>query len=352
MEKPRENELNPSGTRSQLTSVNVQVVSEHFYCPRAGLLAYESEDDTEDEEPRLGPRLDGFADYDKHRFAEELQAAWDSLVRLLTLVAPALLLVLGMFHFVSLFWAAMASWPLIYFTFELWGTFMRIASLRREHALFEAAPVLEVDREPKEHYQINWWSLRKAGFDCRKPADSHSDHEQRLAGRPWRILTKDTTLHIPVVRKHRGGRKWGRQHVIRVAAYCHLLKVCQLADAPFGVLMFNDSYECVVIPNTSSAQLEFWKALEDAREFLAKVEQDGYKPPAPTDNRCKGCNQGKPRRYVPGESETVLKGERQVPILSKARNGKHYHCNCQDRFDDAPPPHEKAVWLGIARPRA
>jgi hypothetical protein len=98
--------------------------------------------------------------------------------------------------------------------------------------------------------------------------------------------------------------------------------------------------------------LEFWKALEDAREFLAKVEQDGYKPPAPTDNRCKGCNQGKPRLYVPGESETVLKGERRAAILSKARNGKHYHSNCQDRFDDAPPAHEKAVWLGIARPRA
>jgi len=350
----RDDQSEPTSGRSRFVPVNVHVLSEHIFCPRAALLAHESGEDTGDEEPRLGPRLDGFEDYSEHQFTEELLKAWNDFLRWFIHVAVALLLVLGVLKYVSVFWAAIASFLLMLFALEAWAALERIVAVRREWALFRAAPKTTIDLAPRSHYTINWWTLRKAGFDCSKPAEPYPDHEERLYGKPWRILTltKDTTLRIPVVRKHRGEHKWGEQHVARAVAYCHLLKVCERADAPFGVLMFAGCYECVVIPNTSRVQFKFRNDLEDARQFVAKVEREGYEPPAPNDNRCNGCHQGKPRRYVPGQSETVLNGQTRTPVLTRARNGKHYHSNCQDRFEDAPPPHKDAVRLGIALPRS
>jgi len=75
-------------------AIGVHVLSEHVFCPRAALIASESGPDAGDEEPNLGPRLDLFLHYNEHLFAEALQQAWGAMRLWLTLIAPALFVVL------------------------------------------------------------------------------------------------------------------------------------------------------------------------------------------------------------------------------------------------------------------
>lgn len=333
--------------------VRVHVLSENVYCQRAAILALESGDDDGEEESRLGPRLDGFADYDERRFIEEMHAAWGQFRLWLTLAAPAVLLVIVVWRLASPIWGIAVSLPLFYLLGLMWDSGMRIVDLVRERAKFDAAVPAKIDLAPQQIREVNWWSLRKAGFDCRKPADPHRDDTKRLVGKPWRVLMKGTTLRIPVIRKHRGERVWRPQHIVRVAAYCRLIETYEGGESPFGVLMFADSYECIVIPNDAKAKFQFEKALEDVREFLGVYEtaseRGEYMPHEPTDNRCSGCHWGKPCRHVEGVTDTILNGELIPALRTKAKN-IHFHSSCGDRFRWVP-PHEDSVALGIAESR-
>lgn len=338
-----ENSESNAGLR--LPEVGVHVLSEHVFCPRAALLAYESGEDDGQSEPDLGPRLDGWVDYDAHRFGEELRAAWDDLRLWLTLLAPAALAIFVLWRMVSPLAGIIAALPAFYLAGRIWDTSTAIIDLVREQALFKAAPSAEIDLAPGSMVEVNWWSLRKAGFDCLKPVDAHRDPGRRLHGRPWRMLTKGTTLRIPVVRKHRGERNWGRQHVVRLAAYCQLIEMCEGADAPFGILMFAGSYDCLIFPNTPDAKTALKTALEDAREFMRVYEEGRYLPTAPTDDRCSGCHFGKPRRYREG-SATVLRGEPIAALATRGVDNLTYHSHCGDHFNWVP-PHTKAAELKI-----
>ena len=339
----------PLPFRADSKEIGVHVLSEHVFCPQAAVLALESGPDDGSEEPRLGPRLADFADYDEHRFVEELQAAWREVRIWITLLAPAALLVLVVWRLTSPVWGIVVSLPVFYLAARLRDTGLLIATLVRERAEYNAAPPTNIDLAPQEVQTVNWWSLRKAGFDCRKPVDSYRDPGQQLAGRPWRVLTKGITLRIPVIRKHRGDQKSRPQHFVRTAAYCQLIKTCELGDAPFGVLMFAGTYECLIIPNNTAAQFQFQKAMEDVREFLSVYDGGTFVPTQPADNRCGGCPWGKPREYLAGRTDTILNGNSVVPLLTKAKE-RVFHCTCGDRFRWVP-PHETSVVLGIAESR-
>jgi len=335
-----------------LPRVEVHVLSEFVFCPRAAILALESGKDTGDEEQSRGPKLDSFVDYSEHRFVEALENAWGRVRLWGTLMAPALLLVLAAWWLHSPFAAVVVSLPLVVLAAKMWETFREIVRLIREFSAFQAATPVEIDLTSTEVREVNWWSLRKAGFDCLKPRDSYQDHAEQLSGRPWRLLIKDTVVRVPVVRKHRGKRDWGKQHVVRLAAYCRLIEACESADAPFGVLMFAGSYDCVLIPNTPETRERLQRALDDARRFIIIHSGGEFAPVAPNDNRCRGCHLGKPRWFVANGSETELDGKKLRPRLTRQPNADKksplYHCNCGDRFDWVP-PHEHAVELGIAK---
>ena len=74
--------------------------------------------------------------------------------------------------------------PAVYVIGRLWDTLMAIVERIREQAVFEAAPKETIDLASREIRVVNWWTLRKAGFDCEKPRDSHRDPGQRLHGKP------------------------------------------------------------------------------------------------------------------------------------------------------------------------
>jgi len=332
-------------------TIGVHVLSEHVFCPRAALIASESGPDAGDEEPNLGPRLDLLVDYNEHKFTEALHKAWGEMRLWLTLMAPAVFAVMLAAWFQSVFAALVLSLPIFILLAKCWDTLTRIIAMVREQARFRAAPEVVIDPEPTEIKRLSWWSLRKAGFDCNRPPDPLTDPAGNLTGKPWRQLKKGS-LVIPVIRRHRGSADWGPQHEVRLAAYCDLIEKCEGAAAPFGVILFAGTSDCVIIPNTNARHMLFARALKEAAKFL-EPHADGTPPTnPPTDSRCAGCPHGKPRIFQQGTSETILNGKRLSACTAKSvgPDGKlrgEFHCTCGDRFRWVP-PHKDAVALGIA----
>ena len=340
------------------TIVGAHTLSEWVFCPRAGVLAHGGEVDRGSEEPDLGQKLDWYGDLEEHQLVEQLRLAWGEfrywLVRLLPAVTLALLAAL----FTGRAWGIGIGLPMTAAMLLAAGHFARrcrkslnlIYRLWREIALARSAPPIELELCPERVLEVNWWSLRKAGFECRSSGGAYQNLSEGLTGKPWRILVKGTTLRIPVIRKHRGERSWGRQHVVRIAAYCHLIETGEGADSPFGVLMFPGSYDCVIIPNNHRARLELHQSLADARELLELQAQRKVIPAGPTDNRCAGCHWGLPRLKA-ARSQTVHHGIEFPSKGAVAVDGRKYHSSCCDVFGEIP-PHARAVALEIAEERS
>lgn len=335
---------------SGLIEVGVHVLSEYVFCERAAILALkmgqDSGEDGRNQEQRNGPRLHGLFDYDVHRFAEEIQAAWIRVRNWVTIVGAAMILAFGFWRLWSPMAGLVGTLPFFLSLARLWEVSTQLVDLIREQSIFRNAPPWNIDLAPTRIQKVDWWSLRKAGFDCLMPADSFRDPELRLVGKPWRMLVKGTSLRIPVIRKHLGEANWGPQHRIRISAYCRLIETCQGGESPFGILVFADSYDCLIIPNTIEEQGKFEEALYKAREFLRSYSVSPTAPMWPTDNRCRGCHLGKPREVVRGASETVLVGVPVQPFVKKGADGAFYHCSCGDLFERTP-PHEDAIKLRI-----
>jgi len=256
-----------------------------------------------------------------------------------------------------LFAGIVVSLPLLILLAKSWDTLTHIIALVREQARYRAAAEVEIDLLPTEVRRLNWWSLRKAGFDCIKLLDALSAPDGDLNGKPWRILTKGNTIGVPVIRRHQGNSDWGPQHEVRIAAYCDLIEKCQNQSAPFGVILFAGSTECVIIPNTPALQTRCRLALESVQEFLEIQARGTRIPAAPTDKRCTGCPYGKPREFQRGKSESVFNEKPVTPYTTNSyrpSDGKlrgTFHCDCGDRFQWVP-PHRDAVKLGIAKPNS
>jgi len=335
--------------------IGVHVLSEHVFCPRAALIAYESGNDAGDEEPNLGPRLDLFIDYNEHKFTEAIHQAWGDMRLWVTLMAPAVLAVMLAIYFQSVLAAIVLSLPVFILLAKCWDALTHIIALVRERARYQAAPEVVIDPEPTEIKRLSWWSLRKAGFDCDKLQDALDDPGSNLRGKPWRQLKKGS-LVIPVIRRHRGSIDWGPQHEVRIAAYCDLIEKCEGAAAPFGVILFAGTSDCVIIPNTNARHMLYARALKEAVKFL-EPHADGTPPTnPPTDSRCTGCPHGNPRIFQQGTSETILNGKQLSACTAKSVSPDRqfrgeFHSTCGDRFRWVP-PHRDAVKLGIAKPNS
>lgn len=322
-----------SPSRSAWRPIGVHVLSEHVFCPRAALLAYESGPDSGDEEPQLGPILTIYTDYDERGFAEGIHEQWGAMRLWLTLMAPAILVVLLAWYFIFPLVAVVLSLPVLLLTVKCWESLLAIIRLVRERAIYRAAPVIEIDLAPTEVKRLNWWSLRKAGFDCIKLVDALGLRQGELTGKPWRTLQKGNTIGIPVIRRRRGNRDWGPQHEVRLAMYCRLIEQYEKRAAPFGVILFAGTHDCVIIPNSSDRQMRAELALEEVREFMEIQERGTHTPNPPTDHRCAGCPHGFPH------------------LIQRAKNKSEqdeFESLCGKRFGWNP-PHRDAIALGIAR---
>ena len=337
----------PSGRK-----IGVHVLSEYVFCPRAAVIASESEGDGGDEEPNLGPRLDLVIDYHEHSFVEALKLGWGEMRLWLTLIAATVFIVMIVGYMTSLTTGFILSLPVFILLAKCCETLMQITALVRGQSLYRKAPEVEIDPHASEIRRLNWWSLRKAGFDCSKAPDRFEDTAGRMAGKPWRLLKKGS-LVIPVIRRQRNGKDWGPQHEVRLSAYCDLIEKCTGGTSPFGVILFADTSDCVIIPNTAARQATYTQTMKNVSHFFAIQSEGTHTPTAPSDQRCTACPFGKPRLFRRNNSETIVNGK---PLSAYTTNSHRpdgqlrgeFHSPCGDHFRWVP-PHKEAVTLGIAK---
>lgn len=196
---------------------------------------------------------------------------------------------------------------------------------------------------------VNWWELLKAGFDSIREQEILRDEGLKLAGKPWRVLRKGS-LRIPVIKleadKFEAGRFWVYpQHEIRLAAYAHLLTVCERGEVPYAIALFGDSFDGIAIPMTPELQDQVRRQLEALREVLRR-NSGGAAPEAPTNGKvCSGCPFGSPK---PVDDAALKDPEKKVHGVT-GRDGRLYHSECGDQFEWTP-AHELAKRKGLVPP--
>jgi hypothetical protein len=131
-----------------------------------------------------------------------------------------------------------------------------------------------------------------------------------------------------------------------MAAYCHLVEMCEGFGSPYGIVLWAGTYRAMSVPNTPQARRELHEQVVRAKEAIRAAEHR-HKLPKPPSRKslCERCPLGKPVAYVPGEGFS----RHGVPLrVYKVQNDgmKFYHSHCGDRFRWVP-PHAKALDLDL-----
>jgi hypothetical protein len=324
--------------------LGVHVLTEFFYCPRAGVVAFESQPDDCGEDERPG-RLDYLPRYD----LQNIEAALASVLRRLALLGVLLLFVAVITTILMTVWGSGIFWAGgMFFVLLLIPTGLVTADVIRLTARRTAA-LSAVGREPllgtrDEPEPIDWWQLRNAGFTAKRYEDPLHDEHWKLAGRPYLVLCRGD-VRIPVFRQHRPQEKVYRQHFARIAAYCHLIERCTGFKSPYGVILFAKTYKGVALRNSPAARKAFHDGLKAARR-IARESRVGSEPPPPDAHICLQCPIGKPVVYRAGVTESVSTGG-VLPVRGAiGPDKKLYHSRCGDRFRWLP-PHERVQELPL-----
>lgn len=338
-----------SHNQDELPLIRAHVLGQFVFCPRAAILAEAIGDDDGLDQPDLGPKLHSFHDFDERRFAAFLELAWGRLWWHLTLLAPAVVVPAIVARLGWPIAGIVLTLPAFYLASRLWGTWNGIQQILEEMKRIETIEPESFDPQSDELRTINWWSLRKGGYDCELPKKPYFNSEQQLTGKPWRVLTKGT-LRVPVLVVSPNETKVWPKHWVRIAMYCRLIESCEGVSSPFGVLLRATSDDCVLVPRTARAVELFERAAVELRELWRECEDPEFIPPEPFDNRCRGCHWGEPRDYVRSSSETIVDGLPIDPTPIRGNDRKLHHSDCGDYYEWAP-PHQDAIDLGIAEPR-
>ena len=327
--------------------LTVHALTEFVFCPRAGLLAAETNSFDEQEQPQgnLDFSLPYTLDELEYRLARNLNRLWlqggVSLFILLVGIVSAWQdrMLMGLFAGMLLLLLAKPVSRRVQSVLTL--VEQRRAVLERERF---SPPVQEATRQ-----NVNWWDFLNAGWMSIVSHESHRDEELALSGSPWRVL-RQGSFTIPVFKlAHYNSSQGSRifpQHIVRMAAYCHLIETCEGATSPCGIVLYGDTYEGTTIPNDAEARNSFLAALQSAQQWLA-LSADDRKEPSPAEPAlCSGCHLGRPVVYLEGVSEHSRHGL-PIPVYGTvAKDGRLYHCACGDRFIWRP-PQEDAIRLGL-----
>lgn len=328
-------------------TVGVHVLSEFVFCPRAGLLAFETEEPDTGEELERAPNLDYLPDFSILEIHAGLQQAWNALWSSLFWLLVGVITVSYVRSYAGGQTALVVTFVL--FPFVLLPVAKRIKvifELLCKLRIAKVAVPAEPDPSRMEAQKVNWWSMLKAGFTPVEYEEPHVDMSWMLAGKPWRVLVKGS-LRIPVFRKRFGEKELFPQHHVRMAAYCHLIEVCEGMESPFGVVLFGDSPDGVTVPNIALNKQKLCDHLKEARRILAVARKDNVVPDQPRRRApCTNCPLGRPKVHRRGLTETELGGRPISPFLTQGKEGQSYHCECGDRYGWVP-PHSEARLNGL-----
>ncbi|MHC4880745.1 MAG: PD-(D/E)XK nuclease family protein [Planctomycetota bacterium] len=324
-------------------------IAEFDFCPRAGMLARlnadaESAQDHEGQLPRLGylPR------FDLAEIRQSLDRVSHEILESLWLVGGQAVLTVVLHYLVGSFFALLAIASLPYSVRCLLSQIRDF--LRLLHCL-RIARTTRADEPPlplDEVVPVHWWSLLNAGFTPVEYEEAHRHEGLAVAGRPWRVLHRGS-LRIPVFRKRIGEPELHHQHYVRMAAYCCLVEECELAEVPYGIVLFGEGYHGVAIPALSRYRAQFEKSLESAREHVERCSDTAELRllDPPSSSRCIGCHWGCPEVCTPDDvvrNNTLPESER--GLFTRGLDRKRYASPCGNLFHWVP-PHAKAKELGL-----
>jgi hypothetical protein len=289
---------------------SVHSLGQFLFCPRAGILAMESENDVDVDEPT--PRLNYLPNFDLHRIIETLRAKFRDLAVVVTCLFCCVgLCMLG--HYQQeplLLYPAIAA-----FLFALWQAAGLVDDIFRLAARRRAALKVE-QREPDPNVigvqPVNWWSMLKAGFESVNYDRPFRHAEMPLEGCPWRVLERDSQ-RIPIIQSH--GKKLGdkngelyRKHRVRLAAYAILLEESTHIEVPFGIALLGNSPHGLAVRITPALRTDATRYLHDMLQQLQASQRTHIEPRLPNNrNCCARCAYGKPVATTETEIESALK---------------------------------------------
>ena len=328
--------------------ISVHALTEFEYCPRAGLVAHESDPEDTGQEI-FGPVLDYSPLYELREINRQLnllgRRVWPWL---LVLVVVLIATVVSMLLFSRLF-AISGVIAVLIVSIPLIRLMCRIIVLYDRKKVAENTPDREPDANSLKDETIGWWEILQADFHTSSYTEALIDAKMGLTGKPQKVLRRGE-LVIPVFFSRGGPLQ--RQHYVRIAGYCHLIEYCEQVQSPYGLVVEKGTYEAHVLKNTRYAQDVLHQALRDARKVIREEAPTGV-PPAVTDasGKCKKCPIGDPQLYRKRETELVC-NEIPIPVhrLRAPNGGPIYHSHCGDRFRWRP-PHRKVSELDLFEAR-
>ncbi len=324
--------------------LGVYVLSQFVFCARAGVCAYETRQEAADDEP-LPAQLDYLPRYEIY----DIETAFSEKVSTLTWYVGGLLFSLAAGSFLALKFAPVLVWGLIavvvLFAVAMAPTLQALWELSGRHRAFRAAEAVEPDADGEEIQAVNWFAMLQAGF-LSVPYHRLTHDKWKLEGKPWRVLRRGN-WRIPVFFRSATDQRLHPKHLAKVAAYCHLLQAVECYESPYGIVLQENSYEGVAIPNNARARKIFHAALRLARKTLQSVDADKGTSPPEQVSLCAGCPFGQPYRYQPGCTDG-LQARLSLPIfvlVDKTHETIH-HSLCGDRFHWMP-PHKQTLRKGL-----
>ena len=313
--------------------LNASTIAEFVFCPRAGLLTYESGQQKEDEElPALGLLPWYERDAIEEAYAEKSRA----LVWLMIFWAVGLVILC----LIPLFRSPL--FPMVVIAYTVLCSYCAIVihrdwrELGRRLRAANSPSVCNLDLNSKTSQVVDWWGLLNAGYEVREPKPL-KDPEWRVSGKPKRILHKGS-MAIPVHHIKNVEGRLSPQHIVRVMIHCHLIGMSEGATVPFAIILFGNSYQGTTVPNNRKHREQFYDALRRVRAMLLEARTGQADPSEPrTKSICRACPYGRSRPVSRGE-RTLSHGHPLTP-LRLIRGQSVRHCDCGDRFDWMP-PHE------------
>ncbi|MEZ6121255.1 MAG: hypothetical protein R3C28_32460 [Pirellulaceae bacterium] len=330
--------------------LNVHTVGEYVYCKRAGTIAFESGVEAAGDVP-LPPALGGLPWHDLDR----LRARKSELLEYVKIpiacnVGVWVLLLLVRLTLGTIY--AMGLAPALYY-FGRWlvGTLRDLHRLTMRIRVAEQAAQQEPNWDERRIQKINYWGLVRAGFVVEEK-DNLVDRQLGLSGCPWRVLHRENRVY-PVLRvsttQDSGElRRYGQlrdSQLAKMAAYSHLLHLCERAESSWAIVLLDASDEGFAIPVNDKAWSLFREGIALARREIRWLQQDPRRTPEPNENACRRCPLAEQTEYkTKPKSATALAEPRSFTTTTQL--GKSFHCTCGDRFAWLP-PHEKNFRLGL-----
>ena len=121
--------------------------------------------------------------------------------------------------------------------------------------------------------------------DLSKPGKPFFSKRYRIAGKPDYIVKKNKR-YIPVEVKTGTHNDPQKNHIFQLASYCHLLEENYGGFVPYGILVYNNTYQ-YKIPFDPKIRFEFENTLKNMRNAMktgriTRNHNDYYK--------CKNCS--------------------------------------------------------------